>query len=119
MNRKATSGRGAVPTVEQISLDCITQLANQYWALGEDKKAYKPQIVDDICRKELEGCKYGLFNCAHIVPKQRKSQSSQRTTVPPTTAQSNSLANSADAVQTTQYAAMPAETLCFFRPSAT
>ncbi|XP_068761018.1 RNA helicase aquarius-like isoform X3 [Montipora capricornis] len=60
MNRKATSGRGAVPTVEQISLDCITQLANQYWALGEDKKAYKPQIVDDICRKELEGCKFAV-----------------------------------------------------------
>ncbi|XP_068761012.1 uncharacterized protein [Montipora capricornis] len=128
MNRKATSGRGAVPTVEQISLDCITQepfpgvsyfvlllyllLANQYWAPGEGKKAYKPQIVDDICRKELEGCKYGLFNCAHIVPNQRKSRSSQRTTVPPTTAQSNSRANSADAVQMTQYAAMPTETLC-------
>ena len=44
--------------------------------------------------------------------KQRKSRSSQRTTVPPTTAQSNARANSADAVQTTQYAAMPTETLC-------
>ena len=46
------------------------------------------------------------------MPKQRKSRSSQRTTVPPTTAQSNARANSADTVQTTQYAAMQTETLC-------
>ena len=49
------------------------------------------------------------------MPKQRKSRSSQRTTVPSTTAQSNGRANSADVVQTvqmTQYAQMPtAETL--------
>ena len=48
------------------------------------------------------------------MPKQRKSRSSQRTTVPSTTAQSNGRANSADVVQTvkmTQYAQMPTETL--------
>ena len=45
------------------------------------------------------------------MPKQRKSRSSQCTTVPPTTAQSNSCANSADAVQMPQYEAMPTETL--------
>ena len=48
------------------------------------------------------------------MPKQRKSRSSQRTTVPSTTAQSNGRANSADVVQTvkmTQYAQMSTETL--------
>ena len=45
------------------------------------------------------------------MPKQRKSRSSQRTTVPSTTAQSNDRANSADVVQMTQYAQMPTETL--------
>ena len=45
------------------------------------------------------------------MPKQRKSRSSQRTTVPSTTAQSNGRANSADVVQMTQYAQMPTETL--------
>ena len=45
------------------------------------------------------------------MPKQRKSRSSQRTTVPSTTAQSNGRANSADIVQMTQYAQMPTETL--------
>ena len=48
------------------------------------------------------------------MPKQRKSRSSQCTTVPSTTAQSNGRANSADVVQTvqmTQYAQMPTETL--------
>ena len=45
------------------------------------------------------------------MPKQRKSQSSQCTTVLPTTAKSNARANSANAVQTTQYTAMPTETL--------
>ena len=48
---------------------------------------------------------------AHITLKQRKSRSSQPTTVLPTTAQSNARANSADAIQTAQYAAMPTETL--------
>ena len=45
------------------------------------------------------------------MPKQRKSRSSQRTTVPSTTAQSNGRANSTDVVQMTQYAQMPTETL--------
>ena len=45
------------------------------------------------------------------MPKQRKSRSSQRTTVPFTMAQSNGRANSADVVQKTQYAQMPTETL--------
>ena len=45
------------------------------------------------------------------MPKQRKSRSSQHTTVQSTTAQSNGRANSADVVQTTQYAGMPTETL--------
>ena len=45
------------------------------------------------------------------MPEQRKSRSSQRTTVPSTTAQSNGRANSADVVQMTQYAQMPTETL--------
>ena len=47
------------------------------------------------------------------MPKQSKSRSSQRTKVQPTTAQSSVRANSADVVQTTQYAEMPTETLCF------
>ena len=45
------------------------------------------------------------------MPEQRKSRSSQRTTVPSTTAQSNGRANSADVVQMTQYAQMPTETI--------
>ena len=45
------------------------------------------------------------------MPKQRKSRSSQRTTVPSTTAQSNGHANAADVVQMTQYTEMLTETL--------
>ncbi|KAJ7384679.1 hypothetical protein OS493_020260 [Desmophyllum pertusum] len=58
MSRKAAGRRNAVPTVDQITSDRITQLSNQYWAPGEDKKKpYKPQIVDDIYREEIKGSK--------------------------------------------------------------
>lgn len=60
MIKKTAGKRSAVPTVEQISSDQITQLANQYWAPGEGKKSYKPQIVDDIYRKEIKGSKFAV-----------------------------------------------------------
>ncbi|XP_068761020.1 uncharacterized protein [Montipora capricornis] len=91
----------------------VISLQTNIGLLGKTRKHINHRLLMIFAERSLKDAS------AHIVPKQRKSQSSQRTTVPPTTAQSNSLANSADAVQTTQYAAMPAETLCFFRPSAT
>jgi len=60
MSKKATGRRGVVPTVEQIVSDQITQLANQYWAPGVKKRDYKPQVVDDIYRKEIKGSKFAV-----------------------------------------------------------
>ena len=54
-----------------------------------------------------------LSRRAHIMPKQRKSRCSQRTTAQLSTAQSTVRATSTDLVQSTQnYAAMPIDTLC-------
>jgi len=58
MSTKPAGRRNAVPTVEQITSDRITQLANEYWSPGDGKKpAFKPQIIDDIYRKEIKGSK--------------------------------------------------------------
>jgi len=60
MSNKGTRRKGLAPTVEQISSDRLTQLANQYWVPGEGKKAYQPQIIDDIYRKEIKGSKFAV-----------------------------------------------------------
>ncbi|XP_067030979.1 RNA helicase aquarius-like [Acropora muricata] len=60
MSNKGTRRKGLAPTVEQISSDRLTQLANQYWVPGEGKKPYQPQIIDDIYRKEIKGSKFAV-----------------------------------------------------------
>nr|XP_058954982.1 RNA helicase aquarius-like [Pocillopora verrucosa] len=58
--KSAGRRRNAVPTVEQISSDRITKLASQYWAPGESKKPFNPQIVDDIYKDEIKGSKFSV-----------------------------------------------------------
>lgn len=60
MSKNTAGKRTAVPTVEQISSDRITQLAKQYWTPREGKKPFKPQIIDDIYRKEIKGSKFSV-----------------------------------------------------------
>jgi len=51
-------GENAAPTVEQISKDRITLLAEQYWtSYALQRRAYDRLVVDKIYIKELWGTK--------------------------------------------------------------
>nr|CAI5820358.1 unnamed protein product [Callosobruchus analis]CAI5821137.1 unnamed protein product [Callosobruchus analis] len=52
----------AVPTIEQISADRITELAEKYWAPhSKDKhRDYDPDIIEDIYMQDVRGSNFSI-----------------------------------------------------------
>ncbi|CAH1983375.1 unnamed protein product [Acanthoscelides obtectus] len=59
-----TSGPGniAVPTIEQISADRITELAEKYWAPHSKEKHldFDPNVIEDIYMQDIRGSNFSI-----------------------------------------------------------
>ncbi|XP_048583484.1 RNA helicase aquarius-like [Nematostella vectensis] len=57
---KQAAKRGNFPTVEQISSDSITQLAQKYWSKDGKKLKFDPKVIEQIYKEEIKGNKFSV-----------------------------------------------------------